>query len=54
MVSNSLKNPEKILEFCGCGKVGTLQDRVQDKVQDKVPDSVKDKVQDKVQDKVGL
>ena len=24
MVSNSLKNPGKILEFCGCGKVGTL------------------------------
>ena len=25
MVSNSLKNPGKILEFCGCGKVGTLK-----------------------------
>ena len=24
MASNSLKNPGKILEFCGCGKVGTL------------------------------
>ena len=25
MASNSLKNPGKILEFCGCGKVGTLE-----------------------------
>ena len=25
MASNSLKNPGKILEFCGCGKVGTLK-----------------------------
>ena len=24
MASNSLKNPGKILEFCGCRKVGTL------------------------------
>ena len=25
MASNSLKNPGKILEFCGCGKVGTMK-----------------------------
>ena len=31
MASNSLKNPGKILEFCGCGKVGTLWESLQKK-----------------------